>query len=397
MFSSAEFVEEWNQIFSFKIKEVDLAKPTETFVFNALINYLQMFNFDTSPMIQFKNSENATEKRAFLVRFCNYIDHIYKISDKSHCFFYYDLKHPSPKKTVHMLNHLLNYFFYYNMFKESIVPLASAKIRQRQNLIDEIQKYKFEHEQIAIRAKNIEKYIKNYIPLAPQTLNQLNEIIKEEATQKDVIIKLEEQLNECNSVLESLREKEAHLTMKTVSKEEVESLLSSKNTLARTISEQETIESATYSKNQERAVTLAQLQTTMSSIEDAKGLNSLSSLQSHKEYVTKFKELESKFAEISRRQATLKTINEKLIEDLKQIEKDIASKNALLKDMKVSGDKQIDDMKMLTEANEASIYDLEHELHNTEKQLAEEKDVTEYILETTALLVRATIADSNET
>lgn len=397
MFSSTEFVEEWNQIFSFKIKEADLAKPTETFVFNALINYLKMFNFDTTPMIQLKNSENINERRSFLVRFCNYIDHIYKISDKSHCFLYYDLKHPSPKKTVHMLNHLLNYFFYFNMFKESVVPLAHAKIRERQNLIDTIQKYKFEHVQNQIRAQNIENYIKNYRILAPETLEQLKEIIEQEALQKNTITKLEESLSEYNNVLESLREEEARLTLKVVSKEEVDRLLSTKNNLSDAIAEQETIESATYAKNQERSIILSNLQKTMASIDNAMDLNSTATLQSHKNSVAKFKELEDKFIEINQKKETLKNINEKLKEDLKNIEKIYTSKSNSLKEIKIAGDKQIKDMNALSESNESAICDLEHELHVTEKQLEDEKKVTEYILETTALLVRATTNTSVET
>ncbi|XP_055906010.1 uncharacterized protein LOC129941413 [Eupeodes corollae] len=396
MFSSAEFVEEWNQIFSFKIKETDLAKPTETFVFNALINYLKMFNFDTTPMIQMKQCENATEKRAFLVRFCNYIDHIYKISDKSHCFLIYDLKHPSPKKTVHMLNHLLNYFFYYNMFKESVVPLANGKIRQRQKLIDEIKKYKFEHEQIAIRAKNIEKHINNLRPLAPETMAQLNKIIDQEATQKESINYLEEQLNECNSVLESLRKEEARLGMDIVSAEEVDRLESNMSALENAIDEQLNIERTTFKKNQERSVSMANLQHVTSRIDSAMEINPSSFLQSYKDCVNKHKELDSMFTEISERKETFKTINEKLTEDLNKMEKNCVIKNALLSNTKLSGEKQIKEMKMLAESNETSISDLEHEMHSMEKQLADEKNVTEYILETTTLIIRATVNNCYE-
>lgn len=396
MFSSTEFVEEWNQIFSFKIKESDLAKPTETFVFNALINYLKMFNFDTTPMIQMKNSENITERRSFLIQFCNYIDHIYKISDKSHCFVYYDLKHPSPKKTVHMLNHLLNYFFYFNMFKESIVPVANAKIRERQNLIDDINKYRFEYQQNQIRAQNIEKCIKNYRKLAPETLNQLKEIFDQEAKQKDVIAKLEKSVNEYNDVVESLREKEARLKLKVVSKEEVDRLQYKKSNLRQAIADQEAIVSSTYAKTQERSAAVNNLQTTIANIDNAKQLNSAESLQIYKEYFLKYKDLEEKFYEISRKKEELKTINIKLEEDLKNIEKGCVAKSAQLKETKVSGEKKIGYMKNLLEANEAASYDLEHELHITDKQLEDEKNVTEDILELANLLVRGEFNDSIE-
>lgn len=42
--TNAEVIAEWNSIIPFKIKETDLVKPTEQFLFQALLNYIKMMN-----------------------------------------------------------------------------------------------------------------------------------------------------------------------------------------------------------------------------------------------------------------------------------------------------------------------------------------------------------------
>lgn len=115
--SNAKFIADWNDIFDHKIKESDLQKPTELFVFNVLVDYLKKFSMDCAALInviclgisiitvpslfitvpcflQHKNSPNPEMRRQFRARFCAYIDHIYKISCAANNFVYYDFIKP---------------------------------------------------------------------------------------------------------------------------------------------------------------------------------------------------------------------------------------------------------------------------------------------------------------
>lgn len=56
------------------------------------------------------------------------------MTDASHNFYYVDLLHPPPKKTLHMLNILLNYLKFVNMVKAEIIEEANAKIAKLEHL-----------------------------------------------------------------------------------------------------------------------------------------------------------------------------------------------------------------------------------------------------------------------
>lgn len=47
---SGQFVEEWNNVFDFKLRESDLQHPTEDMLFAALSSYLKHINIDVAKM-----------------------------------------------------------------------------------------------------------------------------------------------------------------------------------------------------------------------------------------------------------------------------------------------------------------------------------------------------------
>uniref|UniRef100_A0A182YI41 Uncharacterized protein n=1 Tax=Anopheles stephensi TaxID=30069 RepID=A0A182YI41_ANOST len=94
--SNAVFIDDWNSIIPFKIKAIDLEKPTEQFVYKAILHFFKLLHYDVSSYENMYNEsiETLTAKRVELVA---RINHIYQLcsDSKQTSFFYIDLVKPS--------------------------------------------------------------------------------------------------------------------------------------------------------------------------------------------------------------------------------------------------------------------------------------------------------------
>lgn len=103
-------------MFPHKIRNIDLQKPTEQFLFSALECYLMQININmiklrnvnthqivlrTNVKFSLQQAISSTDMQGelrFKIDFCRYIDHLYKISDATNNFMYYDLVQPGKSK-----------------------------------------------------------------------------------------------------------------------------------------------------------------------------------------------------------------------------------------------------------------------------------------------------------
>lgn len=174
-----QFPDNWNRIFSFKILDADLKRPTEQFLFGALKCYLISVNVNVPKLMQVRKFSifhqlliywfplslkqdynydlnqppNTMNNLRFRIKFCAYINEQYKISNKSNNFLYYDLIRPGEysavvhhmviyilqfhflcasfvgsNKTIHLLKSLLNFYMYYAMVRKEVVESAQQTI-----------------------------------------------------------------------------------------------------------------------------------------------------------------------------------------------------------------------------------------------------------------------------
>lgn len=89
---SGDFLNDWNAIILFQISENDLKHPDYNFFHKALESYLHKLNVNVENM-KMDIADNDFE-RLFDIRFCQYVDALYKISDLSNNFYYLDLTIP---------------------------------------------------------------------------------------------------------------------------------------------------------------------------------------------------------------------------------------------------------------------------------------------------------------
>lgn len=182
--ANATFVENWNSIIPHKIKASELEHPTESFVFRNIISFLKMMKYDVT---EYENMYSEPKdilllKRTNLISHINYFYQPCLVSKQSQ-FFYVDLIKPSPKKTIHVLNILLNYLFYVNMVRDDTVERATNCTAKYHELTDKMNQQRCEMESHKIKMSNIEQNIgrmKDQLPQLEQENEKLREKQKEE-------------------------------------------------------------------------------------------------------------------------------------------------------------------------------------------------------------------------
>lgn len=153
-----EQIRAWNDCFSFKIKDMDLKKPTEEFLTGALLSYLAELDYNITKIQSLLKHDSKEEQMIMKVRLCSIVNKFYKIPSDKNVFQYYDIINPSNKKIRHMLSNLLNYYLWISQTKSDILDKSEKMMNERDEAIRELRKLKQEHESIKARAKSVRSY-----------------------------------------------------------------------------------------------------------------------------------------------------------------------------------------------------------------------------------------------
>uniref|UniRef100_A0A182NNC0 Kinetochore protein Nuf2 N-terminal domain-containing protein n=1 Tax=Anopheles dirus TaxID=7168 RepID=A0A182NNC0_9DIPT len=172
--SNTAFIDDWNSIIPFKIKAKDLEKPTEQFVYKAILHFFKLMHYDVSSYenMYSESTEALTLKRVELVARINYIYQLCSDS-KQTSFFYVDLVKPTAKKIIHLLKILLNYLFYINMVKETVLDKANSCTEKYFELNAKLNQEQITKEEKKIQANNINRHIDDLKNLLPQLKNKI--------------------------------------------------------------------------------------------------------------------------------------------------------------------------------------------------------------------------------
>ncbi|XP_075153687.1 nuf2 [Haematobia irritans] len=236
-----EDVDGWNNVFSdCQIKPNQLNQPTEGFIVKALVFYTRRFGYKVEPPFELngENIENNKENRAFLIRLARQIDHFLKITDKSYSFTYYELIRPTPKKTSHTLYILLNYLFYYNMYKEEVFKMANEPIQRFQEKKSLIERHEHEKEQKLLEVKDLKLKVKELQQILPPLRTEHKELSVWNTNEKEELKKTKESIHETTEQLKHLKEQKRTLQRRIVSDEEQRELNKRRETLMTDIGKQ---------------------------------------------------------------------------------------------------------------------------------------------------------------
>ncbi|XP_053665713.1 coiled-coil domain-containing protein 186-like [Anopheles marshallii] len=234
--SNAAFIEDWNSIVPFKIKAIDLEKPTEQFVYKAILHFFKLMHYDVSSYenMYSESTETITSKRVELVARINYIYQLCSDS-KQTSFFYIDLVKPTGKKIVHLLKILLNYLFYINMVKESVQEKANLCTEKYFELKVKLNQKQIMKEETKIRANDINRHIDDLKNRLPQLKSQIDTLHQRKNALQESIATLK--MNDQNLADQIIKLKVEHseLTDQIVTDEEAASMRSTKNSLEKEI------------------------------------------------------------------------------------------------------------------------------------------------------------------
>lgn len=257
---NAAFMESWNSIIPQKIKLADLEHPTESFMCRCLVSFFRMMKYDVSEFDQMYNEskESTMRKRVAIVANTN---HFYQLcmGSKQRNFLYVDLIKPSPKKTVHVLNILLNYLFYINMVRDQTVEKATQCTAKYHELEININQQKREIENHKIKINNVEQNISKMRHQLPQ-LETENEKLRE--TKQQLLVKIstfKAADSDFAEKITKLKMDYAMLQDRRVDDEEAATLIRKNEELEAEIEECEKQEKALQTANSEYATLISQI------------------------------------------------------------------------------------------------------------------------------------------
>lgn len=258
--ANATFVEDWNSIIPHKIKVAELVHPTETFVFRCVLSIFRMLKYD---MQEFENMYNESKdstirKRTLLVA---HINHFYQLclgSNKS-TFLYVDLIKPSPKKTVHVLNILLNYLFYVNMVRDDTVERANSCTAKYHELSAKMNQKHREIENHKIKLSNIEQNINKMSLQVPQLERRNNQLRKERTQLQSKMASIKGADEECVEAIVKCKMDIASLEDKRVEDDEAAALIQKNEAIEAEIVECEHQEKILQQTNSEYSTLISRI------------------------------------------------------------------------------------------------------------------------------------------
>ncbi|XP_053674016.1 uncharacterized protein LOC128724313 [Anopheles nili] len=230
--SNAAFLEDWNSVVPFKIKGADLEKPTEQFVYKAILNIFRLIHYDVSSYegMYSESTETLIVKRVEFVARINYIYQLCSDS-KQTSFFYVDLVKPTTKKIIHLLKILLNYLFYINMVKETILEKANSCTEKYFDLNAKLNQEQIAKEENKIRVSNLNRHIDDLKHQLPHLKEQVDILQQQKHTIEEKISKLKTSDQELMDKIVELKLEHTELTDRIVPIEEAVELKDSKNSL----------------------------------------------------------------------------------------------------------------------------------------------------------------------
>ncbi|XP_061390615.1 protein BCAP-like [Musca vetustissima] len=381
-----EDVEGWNKVFAdCQIKQSDLTQPTEGFLIRALVCYIRRFGYKVEPPFPLNKSdtvENNRENRLFLIRLARQIDHFLKITDKSYSFTYYELIRPTPKKTSHTLYILLNYLFYYNMYKEEVFKMAQEPIQKYHELKAQIERQQRENELKAQQSNELKMTVDELTKKLPQLRTEHRELAKRKASQDESLQKLKESCEELSERLKHLHEQKRSLQKKVVADEESRELQKHIDNIKADIARHKEMANTSENSLRELSNSVELMQRLKKEIENARDIVPLRLIDQLKETN---KQLEKAMAD-ERTAQERRSILTQNIEDEQQkyetLEHQYVTKKQQFEVKEKAHKESLQTLHEVLKEKTDHLAKLEKEEHALDGQIDEQKDIAEYLEET---------------
>ncbi|KAI9585533.1 myosin-2 [Glossina fuscipes] len=371
-----ENMDSWNAVFTeCQLRSSDLSKPTEGFLTGVLVAYLKRFGYKIEPPITMENNEY----HLFRIKLVKQIDHMLKISNESYVFTYYDLIRPTPKKTSQMLCILLNYLFYYNMYKEEVFKMVGKPINELQDLKIRVEKTRCENERRQKENVELKQSIKKLNERLSASREELKTYVEKIEAKKADIGKLEREIEELTEKQKQLQGEKNRLLKQVVSNDEFQELGKQiqqlENKLATLAKEQGHMESVLSKRNED----IKKLQQQSAELEELSKVfpkDLLTQLENSDKQLKNLQR-EAPFAE-SKNKLSDKDIKE-LKESVEQLQAEYSAKKNELGNKRLEEKKKIADQQDDIKENGKIIKKLEQRETDLKCRIAEQRDIEKMI------------------
>lgn len=280
-----------------------------------------------------------------------------------------------------MLYILLNYFYYYNLYKEDVFKTAGDGMRKLEELKGLIDDTRRGNEKRLEESKNLEKAVemlKIEVPTARATFLELE---KNREVQEEEIQKLSRSYHELKEKLQHLEEQKKLIRKRLVADDEVQELQRQLQQLKLDLKALKETEFKNVASLNECKQSNANLQSLNNDIERATEILPLRIIEQFKETTKQLKKCKKDQQEL---QVTHNSMQQE-IEEEKQtccaLEIEQQSKNKEFELKKKELLESLNDKQIALKQKSTQIKQLQEEEHITECQLEEQKDIAQYLVE----------------
>lgn len=280
-----------------------------------------------------------------------------------------------------MLYILLNYYYYYNLYKEDVFKMAGEKIRKLEELKDYINKTRCDNEHRREDNVNMKSTVENLMVDVPTARTKLNELDKKCSEQEDEYGKIKNSLLELEEKLTHLEEQKKVLRRRIVLPEEFLELQNQIHKFKIDLADQMRLEQSNDSNLSECKESIGRLQNLSNEIQICHELVPLACI----------KELKATNDDLNQIKKEEHDLYFKYKNVIKEIEKENGKTFSTEKDQQIKIlDLQtqqpylttalIEKENLLKQKN-AQLLQLEKQYHICDCRLEEQKDIAQYLLE----------------
>lgn len=280
-----------------------------------------------------------------------------------------------------MLYILLNYYFYYNIYKERVFKMAGDRINKLDELRNLIDNTRSENELRKEKNKHLKSTVDTLNEKVPMAQSKLEELDKKRTHQKEEFKKLTHSYQELKDNLEHLKEQKKLLRKRVVPEEESQELQKQLQQLKLEIAENKEMELTNSTNLNECKESNLKLQTLGEKIERAQEILPLRLLKHVQETNKQVTKLDKEEHELQHRHNGM--IQEIEEENQTRLSLEV-EKHEKMQEFKTNQNEFMNTLNAkqnILKQKNTEIIELENEAHISECQLEEQKDIAQYLQE----------------
>lgn len=280
-----------------------------------------------------------------------------------------------------MLYILLNYYFYYNLYKEKVFEMAGERIHKLEDLKALIDDTRRDNDHRKEQAVNIKATIESLMEELPMARMKVKELDTKRTVQEENIQKINHAYQELKEKLKHLEEQKKLLGKRVVPDEESQELRNQLQILKSELAEHKQMELKNEENLKESKESSDKLQNLSKDIEKAREIIPLHVLEQSQDSNKHLEKVQKELNEVESKQNVMLQQIEEETQALESLEQQHQTKKEEFEIKQNELLKQLEAKRRLLKQKNNEILKFEEEDHLLECPLEEQKDIAEYLKE----------------